>query len=174
LPFPTYRVMLISRAARRRGPPSASTPGYHPPRRRPRRSRRRAARAVFSSSSGSHPRMSTPTLHPALRAPLRRAPGPPITHPLRRTSISRTSVPAAAAASTLALATSMPTLVEPLPHGEAAPPSAPHVHIVSPACRGYITPPARSPHPLMALLLRYYSPPTFLPHLRRGQHRHRR
>ncbi|KAJ7793120.1 hypothetical protein B0H14DRAFT_3889479, partial [Mycena olivaceomarginata] len=61
---------------------------------------------------------------------------------------SRTSVPAAAAASTLALAATaapMPTIVEPLPHGGSAPPpSAPRVHIVSPACRGYITPPART------------------------------
>ncbi|KAJ7776720.1 hypothetical protein B0H14DRAFT_3508201 [Mycena olivaceomarginata] len=78
------------------------------------RSLRRAARAVFSSSS------STPTLRLALRAPPLRAPGPPITHPLRRASISRTSVPAAAVASTLALATAMPTLAKPLPHGEAA------------------------------------------------------
>ncbi|KAJ7318358.1 hypothetical protein DFH08DRAFT_1086595 [Mycena albidolilacea] len=37
-------------------------------------------------------------------------------------------------------------VVEPLPHGEVAfLSSAPHVHIISPVCRGYITPPARSP-----------------------------
>jgi hypothetical protein len=129
------------------GSPSASAPGYHHPRHHPRNPRptrrrrrcslRRGARAVFSSSS------STPTLRLALRSPPRRAPGPSITHPLRRASISRASVPVAAAA-TLALATPMPTVVEPLPHGEAAhPPSAPHVHIVSPACRGYITHPRR-------------------------------
>ncbi|KAJ7842547.1 hypothetical protein B0H14DRAFT_3868857 [Mycena olivaceomarginata] len=94
------------------GSQTGSPPGYHPTRRRPRRSLRLAARAVFSSSS------STPTLLLALRAPPLRAPGPPITHPLRRASISRTSVPAAAGASTLALATPMPTIVEPFRTGK--------------------------------------------------------
>ncbi|KAJ7711342.1 hypothetical protein B0H14DRAFT_3524570 [Mycena olivaceomarginata] len=80
-----------------------------------------SASFTASCSTRSHCRACPPTLRLALRAPPRRAPGPLITHPLRRAYISRTSVPAAAAASTLALATPMPTIVEPLPHGEAAP-----------------------------------------------------
>jgi hypothetical protein len=86
------------------------------------------------------PRAYTHTLHLALRAPPRRTPDPPMTHLLRRASRSATAAPDAHA------------VVEPLPHGEAALlPSAPHVHIVSPVCRGDITPPARSPFVVVLL-----------------------
>ncbi|KAJ7737218.1 hypothetical protein B0H14DRAFT_3516356 [Mycena olivaceomarginata] len=79
------------------------------------------------------------------RSPLPRT----ITHPLRRASISRTSVPAAAAVLTLALATAMPTIVEPLPHGEA-PSSLGTADPHRPTCRGYITPPASFDSPTSA------------------------
>ncbi|KAJ7787551.1 hypothetical protein B0H14DRAFT_3505348 [Mycena olivaceomarginata] len=127
----------------------------------PRRSRAQASTPTLLAPcvvvrSSPPDRTAAPTLYLALRAPPRCSPDPSMTHLLRGASRSRTSVPAAATAPTPALATCCHScadaVVEPLPHGEAAfLPSAPHVHIVSPVCRGYITTPARSPFVVVLL-----------------------
>ncbi|KAJ7693717.1 hypothetical protein B0H14DRAFT_3531062 [Mycena olivaceomarginata] len=89
-------------------------------------SRRFRPRASRPTRCRSHRRAHTRP-HFALLSAL-----PPITHPLRGASRSRTCVPAAATAPTLALAATaapMP-MVEPLPHGDAAfLPPALHLHI---------------------------------------------
>jgi hypothetical protein len=136
--------------------------------------------ALFTASCSTHSLFKhlriASTLRLALRAPPRRAPGPPIMHPLRRASISRTSVPAAAAASTLALAPTaapMSTIVEPLPHGEAP--------LLPRRCMSTLSAPppvGTSPHPrgphFWWCSLRHYLPPTLLSHLPRDHHPHRR